>query len=34
MKILEKQVLEKSAKTVDAAVELALQEIEIGRAHV
>lgn len=27
MKILEKQVLEKSAKTVDAAVELALQEI-------
>ena len=34
MKILEKQVLEKSAKTVDAAVELALQEIGLTREQV
>ena len=34
MKIMEKKVLQKSAKTVDAAVQLALQEIGLSRDEV
>ena len=34
MKIMEKKVLQKSAKTVDAAVQLALDEIGLSRDEV